>query len=46
MYEVLFRYEDDFGPPYLAEVISEEETRVMVRKHKREPYDELFEERL
>jgi hypothetical protein len=45
-YEVLFRCEDDFGPPALAEVITEEDARKLVREHRGEIYEEVFGERI
>lgn len=42
MYDILFRYEDDFGPPVLAVVIIEEEARELVREHSVEVYEEMF----
>jgi uncharacterized protein YcgL (UPF0745 family) len=43
-WEVLFRCEDDFGPPALAMVISEEEAKELVKEHKKEMYEEMFRE--
>jgi len=40
-YEILFRCEDDFGPPYLAVVIPEEEARELVRNCKEEMPEEI-----
>ena len=45
-YEVLFRCEHDFGPPYLAVVITEEEAKELVREHREEMYEEVFGEKL
>lgn len=42
-YEVLFRCDDSFGPPGLAVVISKEEARDLVREHKEDIYEEMFE---
>ena len=41
-YEALFRYEDDFGPAYLAVVITEEEAKELVKEYKEEMHEELF----
>jgi hypothetical protein len=41
-YEVLFRSEDDFGPPALAVVIMEEEAKELVREHNEEMYEKMF----
>ncbi|RJX22799.1 MAG: hypothetical protein C4575_00720 [Desulforudis sp.] len=41
-WEALSRCPDDFGPPALAVVITEEEARELVREHKAEIYEEMF----
>ena len=41
-WEILFRCEDDFGPPALAAVITEEEAKELVRKHNATLYEEMF----
>jgi hypothetical protein len=45
-YEILFRCEDDFGPPYLAVVLTEEEAKELVREHREEMYEEMFGEEI
>jgi hypothetical protein len=45
-YEALFRCSGDFGPPYLAVVITEEEAKRLVREHREEMYEEMFREQL
>jgi hypothetical protein len=44
LYGILFRCEDDFGPTALAVVITEEEVKGLVQKHKEELYEEMFGE--
>ena len=41
-YEVLFRCPDDFGPPYLAEVISEKEAKELVKEYNEREWEEIF----
>jgi hypothetical protein len=41
-YEVLFRCEDDFGPPVLAEVITEEEAKRLVLDNQDSLCEEIF----
>jgi hypothetical protein len=43
-YEALFRCEDDFGPPALAVVITEEEAKELVIERKPELFEEMFGE--
>jgi hypothetical protein len=41
-WEVLFRCQDDFGPPALAVVITEEEAKLLMLEHNEEMHEELF----
>jgi len=43
---IVRRKKDDFGPPYLAVVITEEEAKELVREHREEMYEEVFGEKL
>jgi hypothetical protein len=45
-YEVLFRCEDDYGPTALAEVITEDEAKELVREHGEEMYKKILGEGL
>lgn len=45
-YEILFRCDDNFGPPALAVVITEEEAKELVLEHKGELYGEMLGERI
>jgi hypothetical protein len=45
-YGVLFRCEDDFGPPAIAVVITEKEARELVRVDKAQIYEDMFGERI
>ena len=42
--EVLFRCEDDFAPPALSEIISEEEAKRLVLENQESLYEEIFGE--
>ena len=44
IYEILFRCEDDFGPPYLAVVISEEKAKELVLENQESLHEDLFGE--
>jgi len=46
IWEVFFRCSDDFGPPALAVVITEEEARELVRKYNKQKHEEMFGEQL
>jgi hypothetical protein len=41
-WEILFRCDDDFGPPALAVVITEDEARELVLDNKEDIYKNLF----
>jgi hypothetical protein len=41
-FEILYRREDDFGPPYLGEIVSEEKAKDIVMKYNEDKYKEIF----
>jgi len=44
-FEILYRCEDDFGPPYLGEVVSEERAKDIVMKYNEDKYEGIFGEK-